>query len=85
MANGHRLWLWRRCDPAARAAARWPLWQPMLPFTAVSLVSALASDHPVTALSVCKGPPARHCPLRDRRRAGRALGRHRLLSALPVV
>jgi len=57
----------------------------MLPFTAVSLVSALASDHPVTALSVCKGPPARHCPLRDRRRAGRALGRHRLLSALPVV
>ena len=44
------LWLWRLRDPAARAAARWPLWQPVLAFSAVSLVSALASGHPVTAL-----------------------------------
>jgi O-antigen ligase len=49
------LWLWRLRDPAARAAARWPLWQPVLAFSAVSLVSALASGHPVTALVASKG------------------------------
>ncbi len=49
------LWLWRLRDPAVRAAARWPLWQPVLAFSAVSLVSALASGHPVTALGACKG------------------------------
>jgi len=49
------LWLWRLRDPEARAAARWPLWQPVLAFSAVSLVSALASGHPVTALGACKG------------------------------
>lgn len=49
------LWLWRLRDPEARAAARWPLWQPVLAFSAVSLVSALASGHPVTALVACKG------------------------------
>ena len=49
------LWLWRLRDPEARAAARWPLWQPVLAFSAVSLVSALASGHPVTALLACKG------------------------------
>lgn len=49
------LWLWRLRDPAARAAARWPLWQPVLAFSAVSFVSALASGHPVTALGACKG------------------------------
>ncbi|HWP73152.1 MAG TPA: O-antigen ligase family protein, partial [Methylomirabilota bacterium] len=49
------LWLWRLRDPAVRGAARWPLWQPVLAFSAVSLVSALASGHPVTALGACKG------------------------------
>jgi len=49
------LWLWRLRDPEARAAARWPLWQPVVAFCAVSLVSALASGHPVTALGACKG------------------------------
>ena len=42
-------------DREARMAARWPLWQPVLVFSSVSLVSALASGHPVTALGVCKG------------------------------
>jgi O-antigen ligase len=49
------LWLWRLRDPEARAAARWPLWQPVVAFSAVSLVSALASGHPVMALGACKG------------------------------
>jgi O-antigen ligase len=49
------LWLWRLRDPEARAAARWPLWQPVVAFSAVSLASALASGHPVTALGACKG------------------------------
>jgi hypothetical protein len=48
------LWLWRLRDPEARAAACWPLWQPVLAFSAVSLVSALASGHPVTAVGACK-------------------------------
>ena len=49
------LWLWRLRDPEARAAVRWPLWQPVLAFSAVSLISALASWNPVTALAACKG------------------------------
>ena len=49
------LWLWRLRDPEARAAARWPLWQPVVAFSAVSLVSALASGHPATALVASKG------------------------------
>lgn len=49
------LWLWRLRDPEARAAVRWPLWQPVVAFSGVSLVSALASGHPVTALGACKG------------------------------
>jgi O-antigen ligase len=49
------LWLWRLRDPEARAAARWPLWQPVLAFSAASLVSALASGHPGAALGACKG------------------------------
>jgi O-antigen ligase len=49
------LWLWRLRGSEARAAARWPLWQPVLAFSAVSLVSALASGHPITALGACKG------------------------------
>jgi O-antigen ligase len=49
------LWLWRLRDSEARAAARWPLWQPVLAFSAVSLASALVSGHPLTALGACKG------------------------------
>jgi O-antigen ligase len=49
------LWLWRLRDPAARAAARFPLWAPVLAFSAVTLVSALASGHPTTALAASKG------------------------------
>jgi O-antigen ligase len=47
--------LWQLRDPRARAQARWPLWQPVLAFAAVSLVSALASDDPYAALASCKG------------------------------
>jgi O-antigen ligase len=49
------MWLWRLRDPAARAAARWPLWAPVLTFSAVTLVSALASGHPAAALAASKG------------------------------
>jgi O-antigen ligase len=49
------LWLWRLRDPLVRAAAPWPLWQPVLAFSAVTLVSALASGHPAAALGACKG------------------------------
>jgi O-antigen ligase len=49
------LWLWRLRDPAARAAARFPLWAPVLTFSTVTLVSALASGHPATALAASKG------------------------------
>jgi O-antigen ligase len=49
------LWLWRLRGSEARAAARWPLWQPVLAFSAVSVASALISGHPLTALGACKG------------------------------
>jgi O-antigen ligase len=49
------LWLWRLRDPAARAAARWPLWPPVLAFSVVTLASALASGHAGTALAASKG------------------------------
>lgn len=49
------LWLWRLRDPQARAAAPWPLWQPVLAFSAVTLASALAAGHPSVALGACKG------------------------------
>ena len=49
------LWLWRLREPEARAAARWPLWPPVLAFSAVTLVSALASGHPLAALGASKG------------------------------
>ena len=56
------LWLWRLRDPAARAAVRWPLWQPVVAFSVVSLVSALASGHPGIALAParasCSSPPS---------------------------
>ena len=47
--------LWRLRDPAARAAAHWPLWPPVLAFSAVSILSALLSGHPAASLEAAKG------------------------------
>ena len=47
--------LWRLRDPAERAAARWPLWPPVLAFSAVTILSALLSRHPVASLESAKG------------------------------
>jgi O-antigen ligase len=47
--------LWSLRDPAARAAARWPLWPPVLAFSAVTILSALFSGHPVESLASAKG------------------------------
>ena len=47
--------LWRLRDPAERAAARWPLWPPVLAFTVVTILSALLSGHPATSLEAAKG------------------------------
>jgi O-antigen ligase len=47
--------LWRLRDPAARAAARWPLWPPVLAFSAVSILSALLSRYPTASLEAAKG------------------------------
>jgi O-antigen ligase len=49
------LLLWSLRDPAARAAARWPLWPPVLAFSAVSVLSALLSGHPAASLEAAKG------------------------------
>ncbi len=47
--------LWRLRDPAERAAARWPLWPPVLAFSALTILSALLSGHPVASLESAKG------------------------------
>jgi O-antigen ligase len=47
--------LWRLRDPAERAAARWPLWPPVLAFAVVSLLSGLLSGHPAASLEAAKG------------------------------
>jgi len=47
--------LWRLRDPAARAAGRWPLWPPVLAFSAVTILSALLSGHPMASLESAKG------------------------------
>lgn len=49
------LWLVRLRDPAVRAEARWPLWRPVAAFSAITLVSALASGHPGEAVMASKG------------------------------
>ena len=49
------LWLWRLRDPAVRAAARWPLAAPVLAFSAVTVLSALLSGHPLASLEAAKG------------------------------
>ena len=79
------LWLWRLRDPEARAAARRPLWQPVLAFSAVSLVSALASGHPVTALGACKGLLLVASLYVTTDALGAPADGHRFLSALLVV
>ena len=47
--------LWRLRDPAARAAARWPLWPPVLAFSAATVLAALLSGHPLASLEASKG------------------------------
>ena len=79
------LWLWGLRDPAARAATRWPLWPPVLAFTGVSLVSALASGHPVTALDACKGLLLVTALYVTANTLGGPADGHRFLSALLVV
>jgi O-antigen ligase len=48
-------WLWRLCNPAIRASARWPLWRPVLAFSAVTLLSALVSPSVGASLLASKG------------------------------
>ena len=47
--------LWSLRDPAARAAARWPLWPPVLAFGVATLLSALLSGDPAASLEASKG------------------------------
>ncbi len=49
------LWLWRLRDAEARRAQTWPLWAPVLAFSALSLLSALASGHVAQSLAASKG------------------------------
>ena len=49
------LWLWRLRDPEVRRAQVWPLWAPVLAFSVVSVISALASGHAVHGLLASKG------------------------------
>ncbi|MGH7301524.1 MAG: O-antigen ligase family protein [Candidatus Rokuibacteriota bacterium] len=49
------LWLWRLRDPAVRASAQWPLWRPVLGFSAVTLLSALLSPSVGSSLLASKG------------------------------
>ena len=48
-------WLWGLRDPAARAAARWPLAGPVLTFTGITVLSALLSGHPLASLDAARG------------------------------
>ena len=49
------LWLWPLRTPHARAAALWPLLPPVLAFSSVTALSALASGHPGSSLAAAKG------------------------------
>ncbi len=49
------LWLWRLRDPEGRRIVRWPLWQPVLAFSVVSLLSALSSGHARAGVIASKG------------------------------
>jgi len=48
-------WLWQLRDPAARAAACWPLWPPVVAFGVVTMLSALLSGHALVSLESSKG------------------------------
>lgn len=48
------LWLWRLRDPGVRATTRWPLAGPVLAFSAVTVLSALLSGHPLASLEAAK-------------------------------
>jgi O-antigen ligase len=47
-------WLWGLRDPAVRATARWPLWQPVLGLSAVTVLSAVLSGHALASLAASK-------------------------------
>ncbi|MGH7401921.1 MAG: O-antigen ligase family protein [Candidatus Rokuibacteriota bacterium] len=47
--------LWQLRDPAVRATARWPLWPPVLAFSAITVLSALLSGHTLASLEASKG------------------------------
>lgn len=47
--------LWRAREPAGRAGARWPLWPPLLAFSAVTILSALLSGQVRASLEASKG------------------------------
>jgi len=49
------LWLWTLRDPVVRRKERWPLWRPVLAFSAVSLLSALSSGHARPSIIASKG------------------------------
>jgi O-antigen ligase len=49
------LWLWRLRDPAIRASAQWPLWGPVLGFSAATFLSALLSPSVGSSLLASKG------------------------------
>ena len=49
------LWLWTLRDPETRRMALRPLWQPILAFSAVSLLSALGSEHARASVIASKG------------------------------
>jgi len=79
------LWLWGLREPGTRAAARWPLWPPVLAFSVVTLVSALASGHPLTALDASKGLLLVAALYVTADMLSGPAGGHRFLSALLVV
>jgi putative inorganic carbon (HCO3(-)) transporter len=47
-------WLWALRDGTTRAATRWPLWRPVLAWSAVTVLSALLSGHAVAGLEASK-------------------------------
>lgn len=48
------LWLWRLHDPEVRRGQPWPLWQPVLAFAAVTILSVLVSGHVSASLATSK-------------------------------
>ena len=69
------LFLWRLRRPEARAEAIWPLAGPLLAFSALSVVSALASPEPRAGLLALRGLAAALYVTADALRDGSAAGR----------